>query len=224
LVYYEANAIPLRSTTHHFRHLGSTSWLYNGDIWLHHITKQRGAQLYHLHDNLVALQPSNFSKFLLPHLHWRRISWTICAYLLPPLLAELKQRQRLSATLASLVLPASCQEVNLEFETREDLLPDWPDMQEQIEACQALKLNKADGSVLEIDQRYAVRYAWRGSGHARWGTSETAVWKERMRYHTIRLCWRERVPRREYMSYDVLDCLRVQDSGHGDVEDVKPLI
>jgi hypothetical protein len=223
IIYVEAHQIPLRSSTHHFRYLGSTSWLYNGDIWLHHITKQRGAELYHLHDNLVALKASNFNKFLLGHLRWRRITWTICAYLLPPLLAELKERQRLAETMASLVLPSSCQEVNLEFETREDLLPDWPGLEDQIEACRALRLQKEDGSVLEIDDRYGLKYTWMGSGQARWGTSEDAVWKEKMRYHTTRLCWRARVPRREYMSYDFLDCLGVEGDRDGVVEKVKTL-
>ncbi|KAI4667534.1 uncharacterized protein J4E79_002223 [Alternaria viburni] len=223
LIYIEAHQIPLRSSTHHFRYLGSTSWLYNGDIWLHHTTSQRGAQLYHLHDNLVALKPSNFTKFLLSHLHWRRITWTICAYLLPPLLAELKERQRLVSTLASLTLPSSCQEVTLEFETREDLLPDWPGLESQIEACRVLGLKKRDGSVLERDDDSAVVYTWRGSGHARWGTSEDGVWKEKMRYCTTRLCWRARVPRREYASYDFLDCLNVEGDGEGVVESVRRL-
>jgi hypothetical protein len=223
LVYVEAHQIPLRSATHHFRYLGSTSWLYNGDIWLHHVTSQRGAELYHLHDNLVALKASNFQKFLLQHLHWRRITWTICAYLLPPLLAELKERQRLVETLAGLVLPSSCQEVNIEFETREDLLPDWPGLEAQIEACRALVLKRRDGSVLEGDNRFAVRYTWMGSGQARWGTSEDAIWREKMRYVTTRLCWRKRVNRREYMSYDFLNCLGVEGDGEGVVKEVKRL-
>lgn len=62
-----------------------------------------------------------------------------------------------------------------------------------------------------------------GSGQARWGTSEDAVWKEKMRYHTTRLCWRARVPRREYMSYDFLDCLGVKGDRDGVVEKVKTL-
>jgi hypothetical protein len=222
-VYSEARHIPLRSSTHHFRYLGSTSWLYNGDIWLHHVSKQVGADLYHLHDNLVALKASNFEKFLLPHLRWRRITWTVCAYLLPPLLAELRERQRLAETVAALVLPASCQEVNLEFETREDLLPDWPGLEEQVGKCRGLGLRRADGMVLGIDEGFAVEYTWVGSGQARWGTSEDAVRRERMRYHTTRLCWRARVPRREYMSYDFLDCLGVEGDRDGVVEEVKRL-
>jgi hypothetical protein len=210
LIYYEAKHIPLRSATHHFRYLGSTSWLYTGSHYLQHITSQSGGQLYHLHDNLVALKKSNFEKFLLPHLHWRRISWTICAYLLPPLLAELRERTQLSSTLSTLTLPSSCQEVILEFETREDLLPDWPDLSSQVSACKTLVLKRKDGSELGIDEKYCKKYVWKGSGQARWGTSEQARVEEEMSYHTERLCWRAKVPRREYMSYDFLDCLGVE--------------
>lgn len=211
LVYYEARAIPLRSATHHFRYLGSTSWLYNGDVWLHHVTKQRGAELYHLHDNLVALSPENFSKFLLPHLHWRRITWTICGYLFPPILASQRQMDRIAQTLLSLELPASCQEVNLEFETRQDLLQDWPDMRQRIQKCQEIALSKVDGTQLQIDPRYVVRYEWHGSGEARWGSGGTTRPKHTMLYFTTRLCWRAPVPRRDYTSYDHLDCLRLDD-------------
>jgi hypothetical protein len=79
LVYYEAHAIPLRSATHHFRYLNSADWRYTGDTWLQHITSQRGAELYHLHDNVTAYDRGDFTKFLLPHLQWKRITWTVCA-------------------------------------------------------------------------------------------------------------------------------------------------
>jgi hypothetical protein len=207
LIYYEAKYIPLRSATHHFRYLGSTSWLYNHSHYLHHLSCQSGSALYHLHDNLVALKASNFQKFLLPHLAWRRVSWTICAYLLPPLLAEQAERAQLASTLQSLLLPKSCQEVTLEFETREDLLPDWPDLSSQIASCRALFLLRSDGTSLQIDEPLCKKYTWNGSGQARWGTSEQALLKEEMVYHTERLVWRARVPRREYTSYDFLDCL-----------------
>ena len=86
-----------------------------------------------------------------------------------------------------------------------------------------LGLKKRDGSVLERDDDSAVSYTWRGSGHARWGTSEDGVWKETMRYCTTRLCWRARVPRREYASYDFLECLNVEGDGEGVVESVRRL-
>jgi hypothetical protein len=207
LVYCEARHIPLRSSTHHFRYLGSTSWLYTSSHYLHHLSQQSGFALYHLHDNLVALKGANFTKFLLPHLGWRRVTWTICAYLLPPLLAELKERAQLVSTLQSLLLPATCQEVTLEFETREDLLPDWPDLGSTITACRELALKRRDGTILCIEDSFCKKYTWKGSGQARWGTSEQTLVKDSMTYHTERLVWRAKVLRREYISYDFLDCL-----------------
>lgn len=231
LVYYEAHSIPIRSATHHFRHLGSTSWLYDGDVWLHHMTKQRGADVYHLHDNLVALNRSNFTKFFLPHLHWKRVTWTICAYLWPPILAGYREIDRLAQTLASIELPSSCQEVNIEFEIREDVPEFRESLQHQVGLCQKVGilacesadgqtevaqsgvgqqpagLKKTDGSTLQYDATHSKRYTWVGSGQARWGTSALIREKETVKYRTIRLCWRARVPRREYMSYDHLDCL-----------------
>lgn len=218
LVYYEAGNIPLRSTTHHFQHLGSTSWLYDGGNRLHHITKQAGMNLYHLHDNLIALKAGQFTKFLLPHLRWRRITWTIRAYLLPPLLAQYREIDDLDYTLRSLVIPESCQEVNLEFETREDLVENWSTLQERASVCQQVTLKRSDSSVLEFDSKYALQYSWTGSGQARWSTSEITLAKSTMTYRTIRLCWRARVPRRDYMSYDHMNCLRVDG-----VEGVKEL-
>ncbi|KAJ8108318.1 hypothetical protein OPT61_g8257 [Boeremia exigua] len=233
IVYYEAHSIPIRSATHHFRHLGSTSWLYEGDVWLHHMTKQCGAEVYHLHDNLVALNLRNLTKFFLPHLNWKRITWTICAYLWPPVLAGYREIDRLAETLAAIELPASCQEVNLEFEIREDVPEFRKSLQQQAELCKKIGvvtvtdghaegqldnaesawnqesagLRKNDGSRLRFDTKYSKQYTWIGSGHARWGTSAHIGEKETVKYRTTRLCWRARRPRRDYMSYDHLDCL-----------------
>lgn len=233
LIYYEAHSIPIRSATHHFRHLGSTSWLYAGDVWLHHMTKQRGADVYHLHDNLVALNRGNFTKFFLPHLHWKRVTWTICAYLWPPILAGYREIDRLAQTLASIELPASCQEVNIEFEIREDVPEFRASLQYQAELCQKIGaadgeiadgqtkvtrfdrgrqpagLRRTDGSSLPFDATFSKQYTWIGSGQARWGTSALISEKETVKYRTTRLCWRARVPQRDYMSYDHLDCLNL---------------
>jgi hypothetical protein len=141
----------------------------------------------------------------------------------PPLLGKSRVRQRFAETMAALVLPGSCQEVNLEFESREDMLPGWLGLEEQIGKCRGVGLRRADGMVLEIDDGFAVQYTWMGSGQARWGESEDAGRMEKMRYHTKRLCWRARVPRREYMSYDFLDCLNVERDKDGVVKEVKRL-
>ena len=128
------------------------------------MTKQRGADVYHLHDNLVALNRKNFTKFFLPHLHWKRVTWTICAYLWPPILAGYREIDRLAETLAGIDLPASCQEVNLEFEIREDVPEFRESLQQQAELCQKIGvavgesnhgqpagLRKGDGSVLHFN-------------------------------------------------------------------------
>lgn len=193
------------------------------------MTKQRGADVYHLHDNLVALNRRNFTKFFLPHLYWKRVTWTICAYLWPPILAGYREIDRLAETLAGVELPTSCQEVNLEFEIREDVPEFRESLQQQAELCQKIGvaprpdahsddpkledaqqpagLRRSDGSVLQFDATYSKRYTWVGSGQARWGTSALIREKETVRYRTIRLCWRARVPRRDYMSYDHMNCL-----------------
>jgi hypothetical protein len=189
------------------------------------MTKQRGADVYHLHDNLVALNRRNFTKFFLPHLHWKRVTWTICAYLWPPILAGYREIDRLAETLSTITLPQSCQEVNLEFEIREDVPEFRESLQQQAEICQKIGvvtgetldgqpavlqpagLVRSDGSVLQFDEVYSKRYTWVGSGQARWGTSALIKEKETVKYRTIRLCWRAKVPRREYMSYDHMNCL-----------------
>ncbi|OSS44227.1 hypothetical protein B5807_10991 [Epicoccum nigrum] len=209
LVYFEAHSIPIRSATHHFRHLGSTSWLYEGDVWLHHMTKQRGAEVYHLHDNLVALKEGNFTKFFLPHLHWKRVTWTICSYLWPPILAGYREIDRLAKTLADIDLPASCQEVTLEFEVREDVPEFCEDLQRQAELCMKIGLRRTNGSILQFSTDHSKKYTWIGSGQARWGTSALIRDRDSVRYRTIRLCWRANTPRRAYMSYDHLDCLKL---------------
>ncbi|OAK94714.1 hypothetical protein IQ06DRAFT_298212 [Phaeosphaeriaceae sp. SRC1lsM3a] len=221
LIYYEAHKIPLRSATHHFRYLGSTSWLYTDDLWLHHMTSQRGADVYHLHDNLVALSASNFNKFLLPHLLWKRISWTVCAYMWPPLLAGHHEIERLAETLENVVLPASCREVTLEMETRQDLGGRWGELMEQAVKCRTLDLVRRDGEKLVFDDKLAVHYTWVGSGQARWGTSVDAREMRRIDYHTVRLCWRTGGSRRDYTSYDRLDCLRLE--GCPEVKKIMPL-
>jgi hypothetical protein len=169
------------------------------------------------------LNSKNFTKFFLPHLHWKRVTWTICAYLWPPILAGYREINRLAETLAGIELPTSCQEVNLEFETREDVPEFRESLQQQVELCQNIGvaaagdaeglhvqpagLRRNDGSILNFDASNSKRYTWIGSGQARWGTSALIREKETVKYRTIRLCWRANVPRREYMSYDYINCL-----------------
>ncbi|KAH7410418.1 hypothetical protein DE146DRAFT_354562 [Phaeosphaeria sp. MPI-PUGE-AT-0046c] len=217
LIYYEAHKIPLRSATHHFRYLGNTSGLFTGDLWLHHMTSQRGEDVYHLHDHLIALNASTFSKFLLPHLLWKRITWSMCAYMWPPLLASNREIEGLAKTLGKVMLPSSCREVTLEMETRQDLVERWSELMEQAEKCRELELVRRDGENLVFDEKLAIQYTWVGSGQARWGPGVDA----REDYKAIRLCWRIGGSRREYTSHDRLDCLGLE--GCPEVRKVMPL-
>ena len=218
LIYYEAHVIPLRSTTHHVQNL---TFMSKFDVWLYYLTKQRGAELFHLHDTGKNLRPSDFSKFLLPHLHWRKITWTLCSYLFTPVLEEQEEFHDLANTFVGLKLPASCQEVMLELETREDSLDTWPRSLELARACQHIALSRNDGTKLPFDDKNSVQYKWIGGGQPRWGRVPAESRKNKMEYHTVRLCWRANVARREYMSYDHLDCLGLE--GRAEVTEILPL-
>ena len=197
LVYCEAHTIPLRSATHHSQALWE-------DNWLHRITKQRGADLYHLHDSFVSIFLENFSDYLLLGWHWRRITWTISE---PGKEAE---RAALPSILSGLTLPASCEEVNLELERMEDFLHTWPGLLEVVRACRKVTLARRNNTRLEFDENFAPHYKWVGSAYDQWDDCEEEE-KRVTTYHTFRLCWRARIPRREYMSYDHLDCLSLDD-------------
>lgn len=136
LVYCEAHSIPIRSATHHFRYMGR-SLPDKGDVWLHHMTKQRGAEVYHLHDDLAALEKRAFAKFFLPHLHWKRVTWTIYWNFWWPISGD-RDYCQLATTLADVDLPASCQEVNLEIELRGDAPELHEVLERQAELCRTI--------------------------------------------------------------------------------------
>lgn len=224
LVYYEAQAIPIRSATHHFWDMASASWDYMGDLWLHHITKQRGADVYHLHDKIVILKRRQFTKFFLPHLYWKKVTWTICTQDRVPFLALFPNpdTHHIAEILAGIVFPVSCQEVNLELEYMEKERRFCEVLQQQAELCEKIGLTvvedakgqtnivqraglkRSDGSVLCFDSLCSKRYTWFGNLY---GESKD------VKYRTIRLCWRGMVPRRDYMSYDQIDCLDLSSLG-----------
>ena len=137
LVYFEARSIPIRSATHHTRHLGPTYWSHEGDVWLHHMTKQRGAEVYHLHTNLMALENTYFTNWFLPHLHWKRVTWTVCLNYVYDAVNCLN-KFRLAKMLADIDLPASCQEVTLELEAAEDFREICEELQRQTELCRKI--------------------------------------------------------------------------------------
>jgi hypothetical protein len=119
---------------------------------------------------------------------------------------------RLSKKLSELVLPSSCREVMVELESQEVFLGHYPRICEEARVCAALALTRSDGEKLEFDGQLALRYTWLGVGLSR--LDGTDRWREasNMQNQTIRLCWREKVPRREYVSYDRLCCMGIERS------------
>lgn len=222
LVYCEAHAIPMRSYTHHVGN-SMRPWLPHGAIkWLYHMSTQQGAHPYHLHSRFMDLQPCNFWRFLQPHLCWRRITWTVHV----PFERDFPDMQEHSCFmgfLAQLVLPATCHEVNLELELK---VQSMPSVTQLFDECRTLKLKRADGTALEVDQASSVRYTWKkvrlvqsesGSG------SSTPTLDIGTRFHSQRLCWRDDIPRKVCTSYDFLDCLSIR-AGPGEIDEIQPLL
>lgn len=162
--------------------------------------------LYHLHEEVRMLGVTEFSRpeqhlrrFLLPHLHWRRITWT---YTFDDYLNEQHHWPKRFAIdfvakldLSSVVLPASCEEVTLELECR-DIMPDgWVEL-----ALSGLPdgLRRDDGTILKRDMMRSKGYVWVGS-------------QSRRRYYTLRVYFTSGVPEKKYMVYDYWDCLGYLD-------------
>lgn len=207
IVYFEAQSIPLRSATHHVQAYGS--WHNRRDNWLYHITKQRGADLYHLHEYLLSLQTIDMSRFLLPQLKWRRITWTLWTRL-----SKLQNMdQTFTEAFTALVFPESCQEVTLELEFSDaESTQELQNVLEQLKVCRQIALTKADGTKMKLDNKYSVRYKWTSLSYARWPMIYSEQRPRKIEYNAARFCWRTGVGRREYMSYDYLDCLNLTGS------------
>ena len=134
----------------------------------------------------------------------------------------------LAKILSGVVFPEGCQEVTFELETRDDLSERWSGLHQQAIICQQLALLRSDGLQLTFDDKLALPYTWTGCGQARLGSGGVSRPMEgkdyhsmRMDYHTIKLCWHAKVARREYVSYDRLDCVGV--GGCKEIKNVVPL-
>lgn len=208
LVYYEGRAIPLRSATHHFGQTGSRCCLYTGNFWLHDVTSQRGADMYHLHEVFSTRLSPVFQIESLPHIQWKRITWTLCAYLWEvPRLGYDQVIEDTSRKFSEVVLPSSCREVTLELEAREDTMDCWPALCQEARICAGYALRTSSGEALTFDRDSARVYTW--MGRPRCDASVQSREPSRMEHYTIRLCWRANVARREYMSRDRICCLRL---------------
>ncbi|KAH6643846.1 hypothetical protein C7974DRAFT_371037 [Boeremia exigua] len=218
LVYYEAHTIPMRSATHHPQYPDYADWL-------NYMTKQQGVDAYHLHDRPFSVDQHSFTRFFQPHLHWKRITWSLCKRDWPAAFSgDYKMIDELTETLAAIELPASCQEVNVEFdfggevpESRQlqarlceklgfgsaELSNEQKSIAQPGDSRQSAGLERTDGSRLSFDATHSKQYSWIGYKTRDW-RSEGNV-----EFRTIRLCWRARVPERGYMSYDHMDCLNL---------------
>lgn len=208
LIYYETHAIPLRSTTHHLNPDDIRSGFHRDDIKLQHITKQRGVDMYHLHCEFVNLDARNFSHFFQSHLKWRKVTWTIRTYLWSRLRSEDNAIGGLVDILKAVVLPDSCQEVNLELDSRDEVPETWPSLCSLADSCEQIAFRRSDGSYLGFHSDAALLYTWTGNG-IRLRPDMSTKGEKDMTYNTTRMCWRTGVARREYMSHDQLDCLRL---------------
>lgn len=208
LVYYETRAIPLLSATHHLYEDPSESHdRRDWDHYLFHLSSQQGMNLYHLHITEWK-SPFTFDTHLQPHLHWRKLTWTLCASEWTPL--EMADHFNVAKALVLAHFPSTCQEVNLEYESLENFPKQRQLLRKCAEECRDIQLSRRDGSQLFVDESYSLEYTWEGTtwrpnirGNNFWeGDYVSAT------YHVIRLCWRDGVPEREYMHYDRSNCLR----------------
>ncbi|KAF2640059.1 hypothetical protein P280DRAFT_26612 [Massarina eburnea CBS 473.64] len=222
LIYYETRAIPLRSTTHHMYEAPSESFNpLDWDHYLFHLSSQSGHNLHHLHITKWR-SPFTFSDHLNEHLHWRKMTWTLCASEWTPR-QLMRDRFDVSQSLLSARFPDTCQEVNLEYESLLKFPPQRKLLREVAEQCRQIRLTRRNGTRLDIDMEYSMEYTWEGTtwipanrGENHWnGDYDTAT------YHVVRICWRDKVPERNYMHYDHLDCLRSKAIAPMSLEDVE---
>ncbi|KAF2478097.1 uncharacterized protein BDR25DRAFT_7992 [Lindgomyces ingoldianus] len=214
LIYYEAQAIPLRSATHHLFAFTGTGSKIDWDHYIFHLTKQQGQNLYHLHDIMGMIGFARLSKYLKhTHLQWRKITWTIRTSLWGPLLAPPSAYLELDGSLRALRFPVSCQEVNIELETLENGATELRTAVEDFAAmCRKIKMRRRDDTYIPFDSAGSFEYTWTGfspspTQHGTYDELAHTGPPLTVTYHVIRLRWHSGVPTREYANYDNLNCL-----------------
>lgn len=210
LVYTETRTIPLRSTTHHvYGDQAASYYSVDWDHYLFHMSSQSGQHLHHLH--MTSWWLPDFGKHMQPHMHWRKVTWTICGTnwdFENEREPSFSYADRISTKLNEILLPNTCREVTLELE----VLRNNPKHRRKLRAMsnqfRDIQLARRDESKIVRDENYCMEYTWEGK------TWQPGDWEHgpgsyvSATYHTIRLCWRAREPEREYMHYDHWDCLR----------------
>jgi len=205
LIYYETRTLPLQSVTHHLYEEPSESFNpLDWDHYLFHLSSQSGQSLHHLHVTKWS-SPFIFDIFLMPHLHWRKLTWTLCASEWAG--EATKSHFRVAEALSRAQFPDACREVTLEYESLEKFPEQRKLLRECAQECKETQLTKRDGTKLDFDD--SSEHIWTGTtwlphrGENHWEGDYAEA-----RYHIIRLCWRANVSRREYMHYDHWDCLQ----------------
>jgi hypothetical protein len=205
LVYCETRTLPLQSATHHLYEEPSESFNpFDWDHYLFHLSSQSGQNLYHLHVTKWS-SPFTFDAFLVPHLRWRKLTWTLCASEWSH--EAMKSDFHVSKALAKAQFPKTCREVNLEYESLEKFPKQRKLLRKCARECGEIQLTRRDGSKLAHDE--SSEYIWKGTtwlphrGDNHWEGDYVEA-----KYHVLRICWRANVPRREYMHYDHWDCLQ----------------
>ncbi|KAF2195254.1 hypothetical protein K469DRAFT_6432 [Zopfia rhizophila CBS 207.26] len=218
LIYYETRTIPLRSTTHHVHSRRTPQGQAVGDHWLFHLSSQQGQHLYHLHDYMTVIGLSSLSKFVtVPHLMWKKVTWTIRASLWPQWFAhDVAVKLDPHIDLRTMTFPASCQEVNLELETLASMTEQRELLERYAKACRRVRLTRSDVTKLSLDSSSCLEYTWTGPPNGSC-TINTNTFLNHLQndgsdvtLHVIRLCWRSPGSSREYTHYDHLNCLKTE--------------
>lgn len=220
LIYYEGRHIPARSATYHVLEQRVWNFPIGNYPLLQRITKERGEQLYHLHTSMYTwCKKSNLSEFFLPHLNWRRVTWTMLAQDR----CSLAKLGILENLLNQVILPESCQEATLEFEVGVDpkdqgrFQPE--DARQYASNFRKLTLARREGSPLIFDDNMAIEYIWVSDPFdSGFEDSEDVSGPTHL---TVRLVWRAKgVARRTYTSYDHLECMKLE--GIRQVKEIRP--
>jgi hypothetical protein len=135
---------------------------------------------------------------LSPDLHWKRITWTFLGNNAYRSWYIGQAESIIPSWIQALVLPASCEELNLEFQ----YLWDRPTpllYQMVTELCTGIRIRRADSTFLDPEPSSPVEYRW------------NRLCKPPESRGTVRcvrrIQWRSQVSQKEYMRYDQVDCL-----------------
>jgi hypothetical protein len=186
------------------------------------MSRVKGRELYHLHEYLQGCDRQGFESVLFRQCRWKRLSWTVGTYVWDTEERVRGEMGKLIETFRGLEVPESCEEVMLELETRVGQVCRWEELVEVAKVCKDIEIKRRDARRLPFDEELSVEYSWKGrvendEARERWDLVEGDVDVE---HRTMRMCWRTRRRRREYLRHDLLDCMSLDGPR---IEEVKPL-